>query len=81
MSAMPRYLAFTDVLDCPAQGGNEFGQWRIRCVGSARGIQPNAASAKSAVLALRQKRIVMARIHAVAEVYIPFDQPPGILQR
>ena len=81
MAPMAGYLAFADVFDGATQRGNEFGQWRIRSVGTAGGVEPHATWTKPAVLTERQKLVVMTGIHTVAEVYVPFDQPPGVLQR
>ena len=81
MAPMAGYLAFADVFDGATQRGDEFGQWRIRSVGAVRTVQPLTARAKSTVFAGRQKLVVMTGIDTVAEIYVPFDQPPGVLQR
>ena len=81
MAPMAGYLAFADVFDGSTQRGDEFGQWRIRSVGTAGAVEPLATWTKPAVLTERQKLVVMTGIHTVAEVYVPFDQPPGVLQR
>ncbi|RLA28883.1 MAG: hypothetical protein DRQ63_02450 [Gammaproteobacteria bacterium] len=74
-------LALADVFDGSTQRGDEFGQWCVRSVGATRAVQPLTARAKSTVFAGWQKLAVMTGIDTVAEVYVPFDQPPGIFQR
>ena len=81
MATMAGCLAFADVFDGSTQRGDEFGQWCVRRVGAVRAVQPLTAWAKSTVFAGGQKLVVMTGIDTVAEIYVPFDQPPGILQR